>query len=163
MLNEEQLKKKCEELGLMAVAVDKIYQPVNGALNWDIETFLTLCKNANTAVVMYKYSYLDKHFLTIDDRTAERGCDGVEKKHLKAKYNTHIDIWNNTVLDNIDFSQPVELTIIASIDGVVISNYHTYSVQVQVGDVDVYLTKDISSPTIARSIMCRIIEHEIYK
>lgn len=163
MLREAQLKEKCEELGIMTIAVDKVHQPVNAALCCDIETFLALCKNANSAVVMYKYSYLDKRFLTIGDHVAKRECDGIEKKHIKTKYNAHIDIWNNTVLDDIDYGQPVELTIIASIDGIVISNYHTYSVQVEVGDVDVYLNKDVSSPTIARSIMCKIIEHEIYK
>lgn len=163
MLREVQLKEKCKELGIMPIAVDKVYQPVNAALCCDTETFLDLCKNTNTAAIMYKYSYLDKRFLTIEEHMAKRECEGVERKDLKAKYNAHINTWNNTVLDNIDFDQPVELTIIASIDGVVVSNYHTYSVQVEVGEVNVYLNKDVSASTIARSIMCKIIEHEIYK
>lgn len=157
ILKENDFLYKCKLNDITAIHVKEMLNNSNVVLEYDLEDFLGVCHACETFVLFYEYKYYRKDILQIDDAIKAkemrevgdyRGNTGA----LRANIAEHIDKWNE-LIETVDYTQPYELKLIASLNGVVTEIvYRDPWLGMQCGDVSVRVFSDTYSRNIASDI-----------
>lgn len=158
ILKENDFLYKCKTYDITAIQAQEISKNSNVVLEYDLEDFLSVCHACETFVIFYKYEYYRKDALRIDEATKAREMHRADNYSsnagaLRAKIAEHIDKWNE-LIETVDYTQPYELKLIASLNGVVTEIvYRDPWLSIQCGDTSVRVLPEMHYGDIASDIV----------
>lgn len=153
ILKENDFLYKCKLYDITAIHAKEILKNSNVVLEHDLDDFLAVCNACETFVIFYKYEYYRKDALRIDDDIKAREMHGrCYEGALRDTIAEHIDKWNE-LIETVDYTQPYELKIIASLNGVVTEIiYRDHWLSLQCGDTSVHVLPGMHYGDIASNI-----------
>lgn len=157
ILKENDFLYMCKLNNLTAIQAKEMLKNSNVVLENDLEDFLSVCHACETFVIFYEYKYYRKDSLRINDDIKAREMRGADNYRgnvgaLRAKIAEHIDKWNE-LIETVDYTQPYELKLIASLNGVVTEIvYRDPWLSLQCGDTFVRVLPGMHSGDIAIDI-----------
>ena len=167
ILKENDFLYKCKLYDVTVIHAKEMLKNSNVVLEYDLDDFLAVCNACETFVLFYEYKYYIKDALRIDETIKAKELREIDKYKenagaLKATIAEHIDKWNE-LIETSDYTQPYELKIIASLNGVVTEIvYKDLWLGIQCGDSYVYALPGMSSRDIAEDITNRFALKHIF-
>lgn len=167
ILKENDFLYKCKLYDVTAIHAKEMLKNSDVVLEYDLDDFLAVCNACETFVLFYDYKYYIKDALRIDETLKEKKMHEIDSyknnaDELKATITEHIDKWNE-LIDAADYTQPYELKIIASLNGVVAEIvYRDHWLSLQCGDAYVRALPDMSYRDIVEDITNRFILKHIF-
>lgn len=167
ILKENDFLYKCKLYDVTAIHAKEMPKNSNVVLEYDLDDFLAVCNACETFVLFYEYKYYIKDALRINETLKAEELSEIDKykenaEALKATIAEHIDKWNE-LIEAADYTQPYELKIIASLNGVVTEIvYRDTWLSLQCGDAYVRALPDMSYRDIVEDITNRFILKHIF-
>lgn len=157
ILKENDFLYECKRNDITAIHAKEMLKNSNVELDYDLEDFFGVCHACETFVVFYEYKYYRKDSLRIDEAIKAREIRGLDSRRgnasaLRAAIVEHIDKWNE-LIETADYTQPCELKLIASLNGVITEIvYRDPWLSMQCGDIFVRALSDMHGRDIASDI-----------